>query len=250
MSGAGSAPLPPPRSAGLDVLAHNDRVDQDRDDDQGSAPTVGVAAPTSGDAGRGPDGVTVSGAASEDPDAIAAQRAERTRARGRQTVRDMILSMLVVSAAVLVLVLPWNRSTPDPVRVVDPAPVVAAAREAFDWPVAAPVGLPSTWRPTSARLEVAADGQGVLHLGYLSPATMYVGLEQSATKELAFVREKTVGGKPTGTAEISGVTWDRLESPDGTRRSLVRVVDGVTYVVTGAADWSEIEQFTRALAYA
>jgi hypothetical protein len=165
----------------------------------------------------------------------------------RQTVRDMLLSMLVVTGAVIVLVLPWNRSNPDPVRVVDPAPVVAAARTAADWPVLAPVGLPVTWRATSARLEVASDGQSVVHLGYLSPSTMYVGLEQSATKEVAFVRDTTQGGKPAGTAEISGRTWNRLESPEGKQRSLVRVDDGVTYVVTGAAEWPEIEEFARAL---
>jgi hypothetical protein len=238
----GDAACVPDSAAGA-PLAHNERVDQEPDVDAVSEPGVAPALTSPPSASMEPE----PSPPVEDPAAIAAQREERSRARMRQTVRDMLLSMLVVTGAVIVLVLPWNRSNPDPVRVVDPAPVVAAARTALDWPVLAPVGLAPTWRATSARLEVASDGQSVVHLGYLSPSTMYVGLEQSATKELAFVREQTQGGKATGTADISGRTWDRLESPDGKQRSLVRVDDGVTYVVTGAAEWPEIEQFTRAL---
>lgn len=179
--------------------------------------------------------------------AAAAERAERERKRLRQTVRDMILSMAVVAGVVLLIFHPWGRSTPDPVRTVDPAPVISAARAESDWPVLAPTGLPATWRATSARFEVAADGESVLQTGYLSPSTKYVGLAQSRTKETAFVRDRSGEGDPAGTATISGVTWDRLESSDGKQRSLVRVDDGVTYVVTGQADWPEIEAFAASL---
>lgn len=179
--------------------------------------------------------------------AAAVERAERERKRLRQTVRDMILSMAVVAGVVLLLFQPWGRSTPDPVRTVDPTPVVSTARETADWPVLAPTGQPATWRATSARFEVAADGESVLQTGYLSPSTKYVGLAQSRTKETAFVRDRSGEGEPAGTATLGGVTWDRLETPDGKQRSLVRVDDGVTYVVTGQADWPEIEAFAASL---
>lgn len=179
--------------------------------------------------------------------ALAEQRAERERKRLRQTVRDMVLSMAVVAGVVLVIFQPWGRSTPDPVRVVDPAPVVSAARQELGWPVLAPVGLPSTWRPTSARLEVAGDGEGVVQTGYLSPSVKYVGLSQSQTKETAFVRDRTDKAKETGSATIGGLMWTRLETEDGKKRALVRVDDGVTYLVTGQADWPEIETFAASL---
>lgn len=183
----------------------------------------------------------------EERAAAAAARSERERKRLRQTVRDMILSMAVVAGVVLVIFQPWGRSTPDPVRTVDPAPVISAARTTSDWPVLAPEGLPATWRATSARFEVAADGESVLQTGYLSPSTMYVGLAQSKTKETAFVRERSGDGEPAGSTTVAGVTWDRLESADGKQRSLVRVDDGVTYVVTGQAEWPEIEAFAAKL---
>jgi hypothetical protein len=182
----------------------------------------------------------------DDPAAVAAMREERAARRLKQTVRDMVISMIVVGGAVVLLVLPFNRPTPT-IVTVDPAPVVASARDTFAWPVLAPEGLAATWRPTSARFDTAADGLGVLHLGYLSPSTYYVGLEQSATKETAFVRDVTFGGVSQGTTEIGGVTWERQESADGGRRSLVRRADGAIYVVTGPADWAEIDAFARAL---
>jgi len=202
------------------------------------AATEAVAVPTADD---------VASTAPAPDDVVAATRAEREKRRLRTTVRDMVLSMAVVSAAVVLLVAPWNWSTPDPVKVVDPAPVVASAREMLPWPVYAPAGLPSTWRCTSARLETADDGQTIVHLGYLSPVDQYVGVEQSATKITSFVRDMTLAGTEQGTATVAGTSWTRYVTPDEKHRSLVRTQDDVTYVVTGTGDWPEIESFTATL---
>ncbi|HSN06643.1 MAG TPA: DUF4245 domain-containing protein [Candidatus Angelobacter sp.] len=183
----------------------------------------------------------------DDPAAVAAMREERASRRLRQTIRDMLISMLVVSGAVVLLVAPWNRSAPDPVRVVDPTTVVAGARATEPWPVLAPTGTPATWRCTIARILTAGDGQDVVHLAYLTPGTTSVGLDQSATRELTFVSEQTVGGRPAGSAVIGGATWQKLESADGSRRSYVRQADGATYVVSGGASWADLTTFTASL---
>jgi hypothetical protein len=183
----------------------------------------------------------------DDPAEVARIREERASKRLRQTVRDMVISMLVVSGAVVVLVAPWNRSQPDPVRVVDPTSVVEGARAAETWPVLAPMGLPSTWRCTNARISTASDGQDVVHLGYLTPSTTSAAIDQSATKQLTFVRELTVDAQPAGTAQIDGVTWQKLETADGKRRAYVREADGATYVVSGGASWTDLTTFTDSL---
>jgi hypothetical protein len=203
---------------------------------------------TSGSIEKPSDAPDVTDAAStEDPHEIERQREERARKRLRQTARDMLISMLVVSGAVLLLVFPWNRGPSDPIKTVDPAPVIAGARASESWPVMAPTGAPATWRCTSARISTASDGQDVLHLGYLTPSTEYVGLEQSATKELSFVREQTLKGDKTGTRVVAGTTWTTYETADGTHRSLVLVQDGATYVVTGTATWDDLTTFTASL---
>ena len=182
----------------------------------------------------------------DDPQAIAADRAERSRKRGRQTVRDMVLSMLVVTGAVALLFLPWNHRNVDPVKVVDPAATVATAREVVSWPVLTP-HLPATWRCTSARIDSAGDAQPIVHLGYLTPETRYIGIEQSATKVTSFVHDAVVGGQPAGTSTINGVVWTRYVSSDGVQKSLVQSAPGATYVVNSQAEWPEIETFTRSL---
>lgn len=183
----------------------------------------------------------------DDPDAVAADKAEKQRKRLRQTVRDMLLSMAVVLGAVLLLVAPWNWRTPDPVKEVDPAPVIAGAVDAYDWPVLAPVDLPSGWRATSARIETAGDGQPVVVLGWVSPATQYVGLQQSPTAMTDFVPSVTLKGVQGDDVTIGRDTWTRYVNAEDTRRSLVRTADGVTYIVTGTGPWAEIEGFTATL---
>jgi hypothetical protein len=184
----------------------------------------------------------------EDPAAIAAEREERSRTRLRQTARDMVLSMLVVLGAVLVLWLPFRHdSGGDAVATVDPASVIAGARAAEPWPVLAPIGLPTGWRCTSARISQAADGLDIVHLGYLSPTSTYVGLEQSATKVTGFVRESTLKGDEQGTVDVAGSTWTTYENADKTHRSLVRRDDPATYVVVGSGPYDQLEQFAGTL---
>ena len=218
-------------------------MDADTEAADGTAPDA-TATPGSGEAAAEPSSVPPAG---EDPALIAAQREERASRRLRQTARDMVLSMLVVAAGVLVLWVPFHHSTPDPVRTVDPAPVVAGARAAEPWPVLAPVGLPSTWRCTSARVDVALDGQDIVHLGYLTPDDMYVGLEQSATKAITFLTDATVSGRQTGSRVVAGTTWTTYQNDDGSHRSLVRTADGATYVVVGTASWEVLDTFTGSL---
>lgn len=183
----------------------------------------------------------------DDPAAVAADREARQKKRLRQTVRDMLLSMLLVTGVVLVLVAPWNWNTPDPVREVDAAPVIAGAREAYDWPVLAPQDLPTSWRATSARIETAGDGQPVVVLGWVSPATEFVGLQQSPTQMTDFVSTATLKGVAGDDVTIGPDTWTRYVNGDETRRSLVRTGSGITYVVTGTGDWPEIEGFAATL---
>ena len=177
---------------------------------------------------------------------MAAQRDERAARRMRQTVRDMTFSMLAVFGVVLVIWLPSRLNGSHDVATVDPTPVVSGARQAETWPVLAPVDLPVGWRATSARIETAADGADVVHLGYLTPTSTYAGLEQSATKATSFVRDATLRGREAGTAQVGGHTWTRYESDDG-HRSLVRSADGATYVVVGTGDWPQVEFFASTL---
>lgn len=173
----------------------------------------------------------------------------RRNARLGQTVGDMIRSLVVVLVVVGAILLVTWRPQPDEVRVIDPAPALAAARAAADYDIRYPAGLDAGWRPTSARWEPTPGSapDPAWQVGFVTPQGEYAQVGQSATLSPEFVEEQTAGGTPTGETEvIDGVTWQWYEDPDGTS-ALVGVVDGVTLVVSGTADRATLFALLRAL---
>ena len=174
-------------------------------------------------------------------DAALPQPTGRRTAHLRKTVWDMVRSMAVVLALVFVIVLLAWRPTPDAVTVIDPGPALASAQQQADFTVAVPSGLPADWRPTSARWEPSPESGDlpVLHIGYVTPTDQYGQVSQTRAATERYLIEQTSGGVPTGTREVAGSVWQEWQADD--RRSLVLIDSGVTTIVSGTGDWSEIE---------
>lgn len=167
----------------------------------------------------------------------------RPNARLRQTAGDMVRSLALVLGVVAVILLITWRPSPDPVKVVDPTPVVVQARVEAGYPVLYPAGLGPDWRPTSARWSVTEDSepQPAWHVGFVTPAGAYAQVGQSATDDPDYVAQQVGVAEPAG--EWNG--WVRYDAPG--QRALVRVQDGVTIVVSGTAEWPEIEKAAAGL---
>lgn len=149
----------------------------------------------------------------------------------------MVLSLVVVLAAIgAVMAVTW-RPAPDAVRVIDPAPVLALARAQAPYPVLYPADLDRSWRPTSARWEITPTSipESAWHLGLVTPEDQYAQIGQTASTSEAYLLDQVGRGEPTG--EWEG--WQRYESAE--TRALVRVVDGVTIIVSGTAAWPALE---------
>lgn len=173
----------------------------------------------------------------------------RPNARMRQTIGDMVRSMLVVLAVVAVVLLVTWRPQPDPVRVVDTTPAVTAASAEAAFPVLVPSGLASGWRPTSARWEPTAKSgeEPVLHIGYVTPSDQYAQVSLSAATSEAYLLEQTDDGRPTGrTRTVAGQEWQEWEGVD--RRSLLALSPQVSVVVSGGASWEELAALAGSLA--
>lgn len=172
----------------------------------------------------------------------------RPAPRMRQTARDMVISMAVVLAVVGAFVVMAWRPTPDPIRVVDPAPVVAAAAASADFAVLEPTGLGSGWRATSARWEPTATSGAVpvLHIGYVTPADQYAQVTQARMDYAPYLAEQTGNGVAEGPQEIGDASWVRMTG-ENDDRSLVLLADGVTTVVYGSADWAELTALASSL---
>jgi hypothetical protein len=135
-------------------------------------------------------------------------------------------------------------ATPESVvKPVDYASIVAQARPAATFPLAAPPSLPEGWRATSARFQ--ANGW---HLGILTDDEQYVGLEQLTASVDRAVDRFAEDSKAAGTAEVAGETWTVRSGPEG-RVIYVRNADGLTTLVNSSASRAVVEDFIESLDY-
>ncbi|HRY10727.1 MAG: DUF4245 domain-containing protein [Actinobacteria bacterium] len=164
--------------------------------------------------------------------------------RTKRGLRDLVLSLAVVGLFVAFLFVVVWRPSPDPVRTVDPAPVLLSAREQAGYPVYAPTGLTGNWRATSARFEADGDAT-VWFLGYVTPDDQYIAVAQTDGDAQNFIEEQTLDGSPDGEMTVDGQVWQRYTTTD--QRSLVRSSDGSTVVVTGSVSYEQLADFAGRL---
>ena len=131
----------------------------------------------------------------------------------------------------------------------DRAGATAAAAMA-DFPVVGPTGEPARWVATSARFE-PVPGQSdasLWHLGFISSADTYVGMEQSDADAESFLDGVLGKAVTAGEVSLGGAAWTRYTVGANGYRSLARPWGSSTVVVTGSADWRELEAFAASLA--
>ncbi|MGW7264173.1 DUF4245 domain-containing protein [Streptomyces sp. NPDC054842] len=165
--------------------------------------------------------------------------------KGKQTVRDMILSLGFIGlvAGFIYIFVPHDDSQP-PVKRVDYTVELSTARRAAAYPVAAPEGLPAAWKATSVRF----DGEkfDAWHLGYHAPDGEYVAVEQSTQRPGAFIDDASRGAEETPKTErIGDRTWQRYEGDH--YDALVLKEKGSTTVVTGTASFAGLAKMAEAL---
>lgn len=157
----------------------------------------------------------------------------------------MVLSLgvTVLAAGVIYLFIPHEDGAPDLPRV-DYRVELLTARRAASYPVAAPQGLPDTWKPTSVRFQ--GDESDAWHLGFHTPDGEYVQVEQSTQKPSEFIDEASQGGQETkDTQKIGDRTWTRYTG--GRYDALVHEENGATTVVAGTGSFEQLKQMAAAL---
>jgi hypothetical protein len=151
-------------------------------------------------------------------------------------------------AGMVILITPRHNETAMP--HADYSSDLAGLTASAPYQVFAPQGLPPQWFATSTRLSGHAGGPISWHLGFSTTHKEYAALEESnETPDGAghFVDRMTSQGRPDGTAQVGGVTWDRAFRPDKKQRSLVHRFPGVTVVLTGTAGYDELAVLAAAL---
>ena len=158
----------------------------------------------------------------------------------------MILSLGVITlmASVIYLFIPHGEGGTPNVKRVDYRVELLTARRAAPYPVAAPEGLPKTWKATSVRYDGAAFD--AWHLGFHAPDGEYVAIEQSTQKPAVFIDTASGGARETRVIErIGDRTWQRYEG--GRYDALVLKVKGSTTVVAGTGSFAQLEKVAQSL---
>jgi hypothetical protein len=179
------------------------------------------------------------------------------RANRTATPGDMIRSLAVILIPLVIITVLFTDLPEDkPVNQVDWQPVLAVARRDAPFPVLAPSNLHEGWRATQAEWvetgDPFRDGQPSVRnqwaLGFLNPDDVFVGLDQGDLRPEDLVEEQTRQGTADGQSTVNGQAWERLLSPDGRTRSLVRREPAVTTIVSGDLAYEALEAYAGTLA--
>ncbi|MFC4241935.1 DUF4245 domain-containing protein [Gryllotalpicola reticulitermitis] len=186
----------------------------------------------------------------------AARKAESSRLhRQRQTVNNLVYSLLATLGVVLIIVLMVPRSNPGTVgKPVDWNSVAAQGAGAEPAPLLSPE-LPKGWTANAAELRSgASDGIDDWHIGFISPSQQYVGLDQGFKANGTWATDQLDDIRATGSTTIDGVHWVVYDNRNGQSQSsdvtygLVATHGVSTVVLSGTAKVAEFDTVARALA--
>jgi hypothetical protein len=174
----------------------------------------------------------------------AAYRRDKAKA---QTVWNLVFAMLVCLVIVAFLVVVTWRPKEETVRAVEYTAQLQDARKAAPW-VRGPEPMPSGWTATSVEFLSPEQAPMTWHLGVVTDAKKYVGLEQSNVTGGKYQSDKLGRTTDDGTTTVAGVTWQRKILLDReNENALVLVGSGVTTIVAGNAGYPALEAFASSL---
>jgi hypothetical protein len=152
----------------------------------------------------------------ETPDETAARKAENSaNHRNRQTVNNLVYSLIATVALVAVIVLVVPRGNPvDTAAPVDYRSIAAEAQGSEPDRMLIPE-LPAGWTSNNAQLRSKTpDHVDSWYIGLLTPKKQYIALTQGFKANDSWVAEQVNKSMIKGTTTIDGVTWDVYDNRD------------------------------------
>jgi hypothetical protein len=191
----------------------------------------------------------------ETPEETAARRAQNSADhRNRQTVNNLVYSLIATVALVAVIVLVVPRGNPtSSTPPVDYAAVAQQAQGSEPDRLLVPQ-LPSTWKSNSAELRTkTADNVDAWYIGLLTPRGQYIGVVQGFGANDSWVADQVNRTRIGGTRVIDGVTWDVYDNRSAgsdagnVAYGLATTAGASTVVVFGTADDGEFTTVASSL---
>ena len=191
----------------------------------------------------------------ETPEETAARKAQNSaNHRNRQTVNNLVYSLIATVALVAVIVLIVPRGNPTAsAPPVDYAAVAQQAQGSEPDRLLVPE-LPSGWKSNSAELRTkTSDNVDAWYIGLLTPKGQYIGMVQGFGANDSWVADQVNRTRIAGTRDIGGVKWDvydnRAAGSDAgnVAYALVTTAGKSTVVVFGTASDDEFTTVASSL---
>lgn len=190
----------------------------------------------------------------ETPEETAERKARDSKLyRQRKTVNNLVLSLLVSLAMVVVIVLAVPRGNYEQNRSVDVTALAEQAQPTASMPLAVPI-LGAEWRATQAEVRESATEQVTFwYVGYAAPDEQFAAFKEAVGANPTWVARQLDNLSATGTETRDGITWtvydhgDRSADSTNVRFGFTTEVGDVTYVVYGTTSMANMWQLVDAL---
>lgn len=151
----------------------------------------------------------------ETPQETADRKAANSRNhRSNQTTLNLVVALLASLAVVALIFLVVVRPNSSQRDAVDYRAVAAESQGSVNATLAAPE-LPTGWSSNRAQLDTGdSDGVTAWRVGFLTPATQYLALDQGLDANASWVATLLDGAHQTGTTTIAGVEWQVYDRRD------------------------------------
>lgn len=172
--------------------------------------------------------------------------------RAKQTVRNLVLSMLATLGVVVLIVLGVPRDDSSLIQRVDYLSVADEARASLSKEVIAPA-IPANWWSNAARIEKQL-GLDVWYVGFVTENSEFIAISQAFESNPSWESDVLAGNALTGTREIAGLTWEiyptRTPSDPPSTKELAMLYrsESWTVVIYGTAAESDFVILAEAIA--
>jgi hypothetical protein len=172
--------------------------------------------------------------------------------RAKQTIRNLILSLLVTLGLTAAIVLGVPRDDSNRIVPVDYQAIAETATSSLGTePLAPPI--PTDWYSNGARVENNLDVQS-WYVGFVTEDNQFLGLTQAFESNPSWLALTLQGNWQDGETEISGLKWEiwptlTPSSPPGTKEyALVHKYGDSVVVIFGTADLADFDSLATAIA--
>jgi hypothetical protein len=171
--------------------------------------------------------------------------------RAKQTVRNLVFSLLVTLGLTVAIVMAVPRDDSNRIQKIDYVSIAAETQQSLGLEVLAPA-IPTEWWSNGARLETTL-GVETWYVGFVTQDNQYIGLTQAFESNPSWLANQLQGNWQDGSMEIEGRTWEiwptlRPTVPAGTKEyALVHNYETSSVVIYGTADEAQFRLLATAI---